>query len=98
MEQVASDEMVMEDETVENNRGPTKENKEFQQPSKEVDTNESSGERDSDYDNQFDDLPDTKDVIFGRRGMKILFLEKMILTTYLMILTVILKIMNVKWL
>jgi len=45
MEQVASDEMVMEDETVEDDRGPTKENKEFQQPSKEVDTNESSEER-----------------------------------------------------
>jgi len=62
MKHVASDEMVMEDETVEEDHGPTKENKGFQQPSKEVDTNKSSEERDSDYDNQFDDLPDTKDV------------------------------------
>ena len=73
MKQVASDEVVMKDEIVEDDHGPTEANEEFQQPSKEVGTNEFSEERDSDYDDQFDDFPDTKDVIFDRRGKKIVF-------------------------
>ena len=92
----------MEGETVEDDHVPTDANKKFQQSSKELDTDEISEERDSNYDDQFDDLPDTEDVIFDRRGKK-LFLETMmktmtmIVTTCPMILTVILKIMIMKW-
>ena len=73
VEHVTEDEVVMEGEIVEDDNGPTKQTKEFQQPSKEVDTDESSEERDSDYDDQFDDLLDSEDVIFDRRGKKIIF-------------------------
>ena len=69
----SANEVVMEGEAVEDDHGPTEANKEFQQPSKEVDTDESSKERYLDYDDQFDNLPDTEDVIFDKRRKKIVF-------------------------
>jgi len=75
VEQVASDEVVMEGERVKDDHVPTEANKEFQQLSKKVDTDKSSEERDLDYDDQFDDLPDTENVIFVRRGKKIIVEE-----------------------
>ena len=65
----------MEGETVEDDHVRTDANKKFQQSSKELDTNEISEERDSNYDDQFDDLPDTENVIFVRRGKKIIVEE-----------------------
>jgi len=68
----SANEVMMEGETVEDDHGLTEAKKNFQQPSKEVDTDESNEERDSNYDNQFDDLPNTGYVIFDKRGKKII--------------------------
>ena len=98
VEHVAEDEVVMESEIVEDDNGPTKQTKEFQQPSKEVDTDESSEERDSDYVISLMICLTLKMLYLIGEGRK-LFLETMtiIVTTCLMILTMILMIMNMKW-